>query len=372
MRVLFYEFNKMFFKQKAIIFIVLFICIKLMTFCTTASYSVETTEQNKGFYKQYLINLNGKLTSEKETSIKNEQEQIANMHSEKNNVINKYLNGQIDDSEYVLKLNKINNKMKKSEAFTIIEDQYNYIKQDPNNRYFLYTNGWTNLLASESPDIILIFLLLLVITPIFTYEYEKEMIFLILTSKKGKWITPAYKIIAASIITIILTIGFSVIEYIYCKVKYGLPLGNFQLQSIVFFKNSAYHMSLMQTYLYISLIKLIGFLVFTYLIIFIAVITKKTVLTLVTSLSIIFIPYFIYFNDSIKFKLPSPLGFMIGNGYFRGTDNRQLARGARSFLQISKQAFILEFVYMGIMCFIFIITALCIFSKFRYSRRKKI
>ncbi|WMJ80048.1 hypothetical protein RBU49_14570 [Clostridium sp. MB40-C1] len=373
MRVLFYEFKKVLFKQKAIIFIALFICIKLLVLSSTASYSVETTEENKSFYKEYLMNVNGKLTPKKESYIRNEKERIGNIKSQEDEVLNKYLKGDINNSEYILQLSEVNSSLKKSEAFKIIYDQYKYVKQDPNNRYFLYTNGWTNLLSPESPDIILVLLLLLIITPIFTYEYEKDMIYLIVTSKKGKVSVPAYKVIAASIMTIILAVIFSVINYVYCAVKYGLPSGNFPLQSIPFFKTSSYHLSLTQTYLYISLIKVIGFLVFTYLIIFISVIAKKTVVTLFTSLSIILIPYFIYLSSSIKYKLPLPLGFMIGNGYFRGTDNiGKTLKNSTSFLKISKQAFIIESIYMVILTFIFISTVLCIFSKFQYNRRKKI
>lgn len=373
MRILFYEFKKILFKQKAIIFILLFILLKLMVLYSTNSYSVETTEQNKAFYKQYLMEVTGELTPEKEAFIKNEENRINELNFEEIDIVDKYLSEKIEDSEFTLKINEINSSLKKSDAFKIINDQYKYVKQSPENRYFLYTNGWTNLLAPERLDMLLIFLLLIVITPIFTYEYEKDMVSLLLTSKKGKLIIPAYKIGAASIITILLTMSFSLIEYIYCKVKYGLPSGDFPLQSISFFKTSTQGLSLMQTYLCISLIKVIGFLVFTYLIIFIATITKKTVLTLFTSLSFILIPYFIYFNDSVKYKLPLPLGFMIGNGYFRGTDNsKNLAKGASNFLEISKVAFKLQSLYMIILLVVFIIGAVCIFSRFKYKRREKI
>lgn len=366
MRVLFYEFNKILFKQKAVILIILFIFLKLVVLASTSSYSVETTEQNKIIYKKYLTQVSGKLTTEKEDYIENQENQINEINGEKSDVVNKYLNGQARENEFVLKISDINNKLKKNDAFKILYDQYEYIKQNPKNRYFLYTNGWTNLLAPERPDMVLIFLLLIIITPIFAYEYEKDMVSLILTSKKGRVITPACKIIAASIITIILTISFSIIEYAYYKIKYGLPSGNFPLQSIVFFKTSTYDLSLMQTYLYISLIKMIGFLLFTHLIIFISVITKKTVLTLFTALSVIFIPYFVYFNDSVKYKLPIPLGFMIGNGYFRGTES------SKKFLAISNQAFILEFICMISLLIIFTAAAICIFSKIKYNRGKQI
>lgn len=371
MRILIYEFKKILFKQKAIIFIALFICLKLIVLSTTTSYSVETTKENKGFYKEYLTNANGKLTPQNESYIKSEKNRLDNINSKLDDISNKYLSGEISNSEYSLRSNEFNNNLKKEQAFKIIYDQYNYIKQNPSNRYFLYINGWSNLLVPESPDVILIFLLLLIITPIFTYEYEKDMIYLISTSKKGKGAVPAYKIIAASIISIILTVIFSVINYSYCTVKYGLPSGNFPLQSIPFFSTSTHSLSLMQTYLYISLIKVVGFLVFTYLIIFISVITKKTILTLFTSLSIIMIPYFVYSNSSMKYKLPLPLGFIMGSGYFRGSDDvSEALMDSTRFLEISKKAFVVESIYMIILTFVFVVTAICMFSKLKRDRRK--
>lgn len=366
MRALFYEFYKIMIKQKAIMYTFLFICIKLVSLLLSSSYSVETTEQNKILYKQYLINVNGKLTEEKERFITDEEKQMNEKNSEKINIVSKYLNREISEEEYILKLKDIDNALKKRDAFKILYDQYQYVKQDPENRYFLYTNGWTNLLAPDSPDMILIFLLLIVITPIFTYEYEKNMVPLILTSKKGKAMVPIHKIIAASIITIAVTISFSAIEYIYCYLKYGLPSGDFPLQSVPFFKTSRYHLSLNQAYLYISLIKVIGFLAFTYLIIFVSVASRKTVIALFASLSGILVPYFIYFDDSIKYKLPLPLGFMIGNGYFRGSDDGiKTVRGAVKFLEISKQAFILELVYMIILSSLLVMASAFMFSKSR-------
>ena len=141
--------------------------------------------------------------------------------------------------------------------------------------------------------------------------------------------------------------------------KNSLPSGDFPLQSITFFATSPYHLSLMQTYLLITLIKTIGFLAAAYFIVLISVIARKAVITLFISLSVILIPYYIYFNDSVKYKLPIPLGFMIGNGYFRGngSGNYQSSQ-VLSFIGVSKS--LLSFEFAGIIAALVILAVLSI------------
>jgi hypothetical protein len=317
---------------------------------------------------QYLMKVNGKLTEEKENFIANEEKRLNDANSESNNIADRYIKGEISEEEFILKNKKIDKQLEKADAFKILYDQYKFIKQKPEERFFLYTNGWTNLLAHESLDMILIFLILIIITPIFTNEYEKDMIPLIITSKNGKGIISAYKIIAASIITILVTLSFSLIEYICCYLRYGLPSGSFPLESIMFFGTSKHHISLLQTYLYICLIKVIGFLVFTYFVLFISIILRGTILTLLTSLSLVLVPYFIYLNNSVIYRLPLPLGFMIGNGYFRGSDESgSIAKGAAKFLEVCKQEFLIESFYMVFLLVCLAVMSIILFSK--YNRK---
>lgn len=370
MRNLIYELNKVLVKQNGFIFIMLFIFIKLGVLFSLDNISVELKGESKTIYKDYLERLKGELTEDKKNFIKGEKEKIEKITLEKKQLANDYCNGKIEDEIYSLRMNEINNILKQADAFQVVNDQYEYIKENPKDRYFLYTTGWYNLLGNENLDMTLVFGLLIIITPIFTYEYEKDMMSLILTSKHGKRIVPIHKIIVATFISIIITSIFLMMDYLYFKFKYSLPYGNFPLKSLVYFKTSYYDISLIQAFKYISLIKVTGYLVFTYLIMFTAIVIRKTVLTLFTSLSFIVIPYIIYLNDSIKYKLPLPLGFMIGSGYFRGTIKADdIVNKTINFIEVSAYEFKLQFGYMAILATFFIFLAINKFSKFKTTSK---
>ena len=265
MKILICELYKALVKQKAIFFILIFALIKLVFLFSSSGYSVEITEQNKILYKEYLMHVN---------FIESEKQKKDRASTEKDNINNNYINGKISEEDYILKIQNIDSSLKKSDAFKILYDQYLFVKQNPTERYFLYINGWNNLLSNENLDIILVILLLIVITPIFTKEYEKDMIPLIITSKKGKILVPVSKLIAAGVITVFAALSFLILEYLFFKIKYGLPFGSYPIQSIPFFKTSQYDLSLEKAYLLICVIKITGFLVFTCTISFVSVALK--------------------------------------------------------------------------------------------------
>ncbi len=372
MKILICELYKALVKQKAIFFILIFALIKLVFLFSSSGYSVEITEQNKILYKEYLMHVNGMLTDDKEDFIESEKLKIDRAASEKDNINNNYINGKISEEDYILKIQNIDSSLKKSDAFKILYDQYLFVKQNPTERYFLYINGWNNLLSNENLDIILVILLLIVITPIFTKEYEKDMIPLIITSKKGKILVPVSKLIAAGVITVFAALSFLILEYLFFKIKYGLPFGSYPIQSIPFFKTSQYDLSLEKAYLLICVIKITGFLVFTCTISFVSVALKKTVISLFLCISSVLIPYFIFFNDSAKYELPLPLGFMIGNGYLRGTNVKDISKNVIGFSEVSRQSFMLEIVYLFILSTLFVITLILAFSKLSRKVGKKI
>lgn len=76
----------------------------------------------------------------------------------------------------------------------------------------------------------------------------------------------------------------------------------------------------MEAFVKVSIYKLFGYLCFCIIIMFVSICTKKTVLTLFLSTITILVPYFGLTARWIQYLLPLPLGFMIGNGFFRGDE----------------------------------------------------
>src|SRR5690606_20786985 len=115
---------------------------------------------------------------------------------------------------------------KNESGFKVIFDQYTYIREKPDNRYFLSTNGWDGLLSTDSLDLLFLLLLLLLVTPVFCSEFASEMDSLHLTVKKGTRVHALSKVVLVFITVMALCLITSLLRYGFFQVKYGLENGD--------------------------------------------------------------------------------------------------------------------------------------------------
>jgi hypothetical protein len=314
----FYEIKKVFIHQKGILTMVIFILLKMMSMLWI-EHSVDTQlENHKEAYSYYINQVNGKLTDQIEVYIKAEEENISSAHKALNTIYRNYYEGKIDYDELVIIAEEYQSKIAFEVGYQLLYEQYMYIRENPNTRYFLYTNGWSALLAHERLDVLLFLVLLIMITPIFCQEYENKMHTILITSKEGKTKVGIQKMVLAMGICIFLTLIFILLDYVFIQMKYGLPNGGFPIQSLEYYHNAHKNVSFSQAFTYVVLYRLLGYLSLTSIILLLSVYTQKIILTLFISTSLILLPYFGLSIESTKYYIPIPLGFMIGNGFFRG------------------------------------------------------
>jgi len=184
-------------------------------------------------------------------------------------------------------------------------------------------------------DWLFILLILLLITPIFCEEFVSEMNITIHTQIYGGRYSAICKIIISIIIAIFLSIINSTIEYVFFFNKYGLENGNFPLQSLKFFSNSNKEINIICTYLGIVLLKILGTIYLTILILFLSVLARRYAFVLLISTSTLLLPYSIFNLQSTKYRIPvSPLGFLLSTGYYMG-DKYQLDPLTREKIMIT-------------------------------------
>jgi len=117
---------------------------------------------------------------------------------------------------------------------------------------------------------------------------------------------------------VLLCIFTFALRYAFFSLKYGLNCGAYPLQSLSYYSTAEKSVSLMQTFIYTSLIKLLGYMSFAALVLFISVCVKQYALTLLISTATILIPFIGIGNSSAKYIFTGPLGLMLANGFFRG------------------------------------------------------
>lgn len=335
------ELKKALIKKRGLILIILFLiinCILTITHNDTSEIN-NVVEQNKDSYYYYLNTLNGKLDSKKEEFIKSSQNDISVAEENNNNAFNALISGKISDNEYFSITNQGNNVLNKQNAFGAISGQYLKIKENPEIRYFIYENGWKLFLAKENSDLLMVILILIIITPVFCFEEERGMSRILKTSKYGKSNLFFSKFILIIIIATGILCLFFLSDYIIYNIKYGLSDGNFPLQSLTEFSNSKYNISIMQMVFIYFINKFIGIVYISSIVIVLSAFIKKSYFTVFSSFSLIYIPYFLFSDSSLKYLIPTPVSLFLSTRFFKGKQLEQM--GIKSIEELSKESYLI-------------------------------
>ena len=107
-------------------------------------------------------------------------------------------------------------------------------------------------------------------------------------------------------------------EYSFYNAKYGLPNGNFPLQSLSIFADSTKDMTLFQGYVAVTVFRCFGGMFLAVLLLFVSVIAKKYAQTVLAGAVSVLIPY-IGLGKDVIYRLPMPLTFLLGVDFLTGT-----------------------------------------------------
>ena len=317
-----YEMKKMFFYHNGLLFVVLYFVISIaaaILFDTPANPGMEKNIQQ---YACYLNQVKGQCSDSTERFLSREANTISDAETALQKAYDNFYDGNISESTFVTEAAIGEGVLQNKAGFELIYNQYTYVRENPVNRYFLYTNGWDGLLSYESLDFLFILLLLLLIAPVFCYEFESKMDSFILTIKNGTRYHALVKVGLVFITVTVLCLLHSGLQYTFFDLKYGLDNGNYPLQSLSCFGSATKSITLIQALLWVSACKFFGYLNFAMLIMFTSVCVKKYALTLFSCTVILLLPYYGLALQSDKYFLPGPLGFIVATGYLKGNENK--------------------------------------------------
>lgn len=307
-----YEVKKMLLYHRGII-------IVLVLFFMQCIYTIVGNNQSRldGDYLYYLNQIKGAYTNEKAEFLENEAILIAQGKEKRQTILDNYYDGKITEKEFQAELEEVEAVLKHESGFEKIYEQYLYVYQNSDNRYFLQTDGWEALFSQRSIPFFMMLAVLLVATPIFCSEYYAQMDVLITTNGNGRKII-YWKIGAGIFVACGFCIAVSIFQYIYFATRYGLVDGSYPMQSIQFFASSTKTLTLNEAFGLIILFRLLGSVYFALEIMLISIFTKKYAATVFMSSASIIIPY-LGFTESQTFLLPFPLPFLLGYNFLLGS-----------------------------------------------------
>lgn len=362
-----FEYIKMLIKKRGFYLIIAFLVVRcIVTIAQNDTYQVNSViEQNKGNYFYYLSNINGQLNESKEQFIKNSQLEIENAHSNSDAAFNKLVTGEISENNYFNICNNSKDVIEKEDAFGAINGQYFRVKESPQNRYFIYENGWILFLGKESLDFLMVILILIIVAPVFCFEDESGMSQILKSSKNGKRKLFWSKTIAILSTVILIGLLLYVTDFILYSIKYGLPDSSFPLQSLNEFSNSKYDMSIFKMVIINLANKLFGLIYLSAITITLSVFIKKSFIAIFSSVAITILPYFVYSNSNFKHIIPTPLSFLMSVGFFKGEQTESFQGDA--IKAITKQNYVFVIITS-----IFIMALLLIIAYRKYNCTKLI
>ncbi len=314
------ECKKMFWHQKGLLLVFCYVVLSFAALFIFDAPKNSEVEQNKEAYQYYLQQVEGRCTSETETFLAKEAGQIAQANSELQRLYSDYYDGKLTEREFSAKVAADEKAVRYQKGFELLYQQYNGIRENTENRWLLSTNGWDGLLAHDSLDLPFVLLLLLLITPVLCQEYENKMDDLIKAGPKGGRHSARCKLALAMLVVCALCLLNSSLQVVFYEWKYGLPHGDYPLQSLPYFATSTRRATLAGAFFEISACKLLGSLSFAMLILFVSACVKKYALTLFASTAVLLLPQYGFTRSSTKYFLPGPLGLLVSTGFFRGNE----------------------------------------------------
>ena len=312
------EWKKLLIGRRGLWLIAVFLLAELAGIILFTEPYDKALEENREVYESYLSPLTGSLTAEKRAFVESEMDRLEQVHRKMEQLKQDYYSGSILEEEYRNSFQVLHQDDKRYPGFMKVYNQYIFVREQE-NRSFLYTGGWETLLTNQRPDYLYLILLIIVLSPIFCEEYASGMNKILITQKYSSKYHVAVKLGVALTLTAILTAILQCMELIYCAAVFGLPHGNFTIQSLHSFATASKMLTLWQAFALQFVLKEIGYCYAAILLLFLSVLVKKYALTLMAGTGILILPFLTVENSDAFLRIPAPWALMLGNIYLSGS-----------------------------------------------------
>ena len=319
MSVFSYEWKKLMVMQRGLLYILAALLVSTVWLAAADRPQNSAMEEYREEYEWYLERLDGAYTEEKAAWLEQEAQAITETRNTRTRLQESYYSNQITAEQYERQIAEINTVLAHEHGFEAAYQQYLYICENTGNRYFLNTNGWAGLFSSQTLDFPLLFAVLILATTVFCSEYSCQMDALLRTAPQSRK-SAGCKVVMTLCAVFALCGGLALVRFAFFEIKYGLPNGEYPVQSIASFGGSTKNISLLTAYLILTVLRCFGSVYLAALLLFLSVLVKKYALTVVIGVASTLIPY-IGLSRQICYRLPLPLPFLLATGFLEGTSS---------------------------------------------------
>ena len=303
------EFYKIFIKKRFIwVFLVVF-ALEMFQFSQQPKPTSFLNTESEVLYKENIKELQGVYDEEKSKTILETAEYTFDYEKEMSKSSN-------TPTEYQSLLSKYPTIYESIPVYTMLKSQVEYVQDDPTHRYFMDASGWEVLLTDSEFDYLLVFLVIIMAASIYSNEYETNVDILNRSSYLGRvnrYILQTL-IIIGSLSLLLLSINLGRYLMIFDTVK---QTGAYPIQSVPIFANALFNTSIMQTFVLLIGIRIVGIVYIVSLISFITQQFKNSLLSLFAGFLIVLVP-FLVFKPFELYAYPLPTTWFMGTGLIQG------------------------------------------------------
>jgi len=319
MSVFSYEWKKLMVMQRGLFYILAALLVSTVWLAAADRPQNSAMEEYREEYEWYLERLDGAYTEEKAAWLEQEAQAITEARYARSGSQESYYSGQITAEQYERQTAEADTVLAHEHGFEVAYRQYLYICENTGNRYFLKTNGWAGLFSAQTLDFPLFLVILILAAAVFCSEYSCQMDALLRTAPQSRK-SARSKAMMTLCAVFALCGGLALIRFVFFGIKYGLPHGEYPVQSIASFGGSTKNISLLAAYLILTVLRCFGSVYLAALLLFTSVLVKKYALTVVIGVASTLIPY-IGLSRQICYRLPLPLPFLLATGFLEGASS---------------------------------------------------
>lgn len=309
------ELKKLYIKHFGLILTIVIIAAEIVILNFSYQKQNFTTSTTEQIFSGYMEEFSGKLTEEKKAAILSEQEQIVDALNVQSNIEKKLRNGEYEsESEFLSEYERVRKMTDCKEALDLVMEQYYYAEKYPDCRYL--TVGDYSALGQDFPDIPLLAAVIFLTAFLFLNEETSNVITYIRIGENGRNKTLFGKIAALLVFVLSCQAARMTAELITLTSQGSFAELSYPIQSIEFFQNCSYNISILQGFLIISLLRTVGYFYIAALVILLSVTLRKVLFTVFIPSAFCVLQQFAFTPATPAYYLPT--GFLRAVGYLRG------------------------------------------------------
>ena len=316
MRVFGFETGKLLFHQRGMVIVVLYLLFQFGLLLGSTADNPDAVLHQEG-YDYYLAQVSGPYTEEKAAFLEEESRRITQAKALLNSLYQEYYSGMITEPELRSRAEEYQSVLHYEGGFNVVYDQYLYVCEGKENRCFVDTNGWAGLLGTGALDLSLVLVVILLAAPVFCREYACKMDSLALTTLNGRKNYVRDKILLVLLMVSAVCLAGVALQCCFYAFRYGLPHGDYTIQSVKIFGSSTKRLSLWEAFGLLTIFRLYGALFLALMVLAAAALSRQYAMTVFLPSVCVFIPW-MGLPKQLQYMIPFPLPFLLGTGFIQG------------------------------------------------------